>query len=113
MEIEMRSSRYDFTNGDISSSKHGNAENIFNRYVRSIDTDQRNGQMLNQLSGIQSLLQDIKVGVLLTMHFKIMAIFSKQSKFKTKCAPHVAGLVLHFYVAGFMKGIFLNKFSRI
>lgn len=60
MEIEMRSSRYDFTNGDISSCKHGNAENIFNRYVRSVDTDQGNGQMLNQLSEIQSLLQDIK-----------------------------------------------------
>ena len=69
MEIEMRSSRYDFTNGDISSSKHGNAEKIFNRYVGSVDIDQRNGQLLNQMSEIQSLLQDIKVGVLLTMHF--------------------------------------------
>lgn len=60
MEIEMRSSRHDFTNGDISSSKHGNAEKIFNRYVGSVDTDQRNGQLLKQMSEIQSLLQEIK-----------------------------------------------------
>lgn len=60
MEMEVRSSRYDFTNGDVASNNHGNAEKIFNRYVRSVDTDQRNGQMLKQMYEIQSLLQDIK-----------------------------------------------------
>jgi hypothetical protein len=30
----------------------------------------------------------------------------------TKCERHVVDLVLHFYDAGFMQGILLNKFNK-
>ncbi|CAC5422727.1 unnamed protein product [Mytilus coruscus] len=63
-EMEMkdiRSSRHgELLNGDISSAKHDHARRSFDKYLASVDTDNANEQVLNQVTDLQKLIKDIK-----------------------------------------------------
>lgn len=58
---DIRSSRHgELLNGDISSAKHDHARRSFDKYLASVDTDNANEQVLNQVTDLQKLIKDIK-----------------------------------------------------
>ncbi|XP_071126448.1 uncharacterized protein [Mytilus edulis] len=62
-EMEMkdiRSSKHGELNGGFSSPKHDHARRSFDKYLLSVDTDNANEQVLNQVTDLQKLIKEIK-----------------------------------------------------
>lgn len=69
---DIRSSKHGELNGGFSSPKHDHARRSFDKYLASVDTDNANEQVLNQVTDLQKLIKEIKVLFLVLLFFCLM-----------------------------------------